>query len=112
MITGDELEARLKDDGNMLNGGYFDYWDFFHEARPGDKVDVLGLGEVEVLESVTYRDGDYQGNDSYENYIVVKVGDQIFRKTGYYNSWDGGAWDGAWHEVKKVEKTISVWEKA
>lgn len=113
-ITADNLDHILKQDGHQFVGRNYDYeyWDFMYEASPGMQVDLLGYGVVEVVDAIIGKDNAvYRGEDTYDNYIILKVGDRFFKKTGYYSSWDGGGMDGPWFEVEKIEKTIYVWEK-
>jgi hypothetical protein len=42
--------------------------------------------------------------------IFTVGGDRFFQKTGYYDSWAGGAWDGALIEVRPREKMITVYD--
>jgi hypothetical protein len=61
---------------------------------------------VERLDGVPGREGG--GEDIW---VVIKVGDQLFRKDGYYGSGYGEDWDGGEPtEVRPVEKTVTVYE--
>ena len=50
-----------------------------------------------------------------EMYLVLKTTDgesvQYFRKDGYYASFDGSNWDGAFYEVTPTQKTITVYPR-
>lgn len=40
-------------------------------------------------------------------YVVIQIGDQYFRKDGYYQSYEGSTWDGEFYECfpKEVTRT-------
>ena len=68
---------------------------------PDHKIEVPGLGPVAFVDGYTGAEGG--GEDVW---MVFKVGDQYFRTTGYYLSYDGTTWDGATEEVEPFEKTV------
>ncbi|QIN94157.1 hypothetical protein PP459_gp076 [Streptomyces phage Wakanda] len=74
-----------------LDGGYSEYDSPF--------------GRVKWVETDTDYDEGRQLNA-----LVFTVGDRFFRKHGYYDSWEGGAWDGGLEEVRPREKMITVYE--
>jgi len=41
--------------------------------------------------------------------VVFRIGDQLFRKVGYYNSWDSNDWDTGYglDEVEPYEVTVT-----
>ena len=87
-------------------------WNLDPERSYGDPVDPYvtidgETYEVEVLDADTGHEGHGESI-----YCVVKVGDEVFRKTGYYASHHGDEWDGQFKKVRGVEKTITVWENA
>lgn len=59
------------------------------------------IGEVSFVDGYTGSEGG--GEDVW---MVFKVGDQYFRTTGYYASYDGTTWDGGTEEVEPFEKTV------
>lgn len=63
---------------------------------------------VEVSE-VAQEGGMDEGSSIW---FVVRIGDQLFRKDGYYASHYGTDWDGAFYEVKAAQKTVTVYEAA
>jgi len=80
-----------------------------------------GWGEIKyedkgtlVIDGVTvpFVTADEFGGEGHgdEAWVVIKVGNQLFRKEGYYASHYGYDWDGDVQEVKPVEKTITVYE--
>lgn len=109
LFKSDEIYAEINGQGYEWDQDLLsDYW--HEDPQKGDII--VGNGLPAVIEEVAlWKDGTYLGNDSYENYVVVKVGNQYFRKEGYYSSWDGGSLDGPWFEVEKVAKTVYEWEK-
>lgn len=65
-------------------------------------TDVL----IEFVDGYSGEEGDF----SIDTFIVFRVGDQLFRKTGHYWSHHGEEWDGAFEEVELRPKTIEVYE--
>lgn len=61
------------------------------------------------VEVVATDDG---GEYGFETFVILRVGSQMFRKTGYYRSHYGNDWDGPFVEVVEAEKTITVYEAA
>lgn len=64
-------------------------------------------GQTYVPEYVADHGGMDRGSD---RWVVFKLGDQLFKKSGYYASHYGTDWDGELREVKPVQKTITVFE--
>ncbi len=67
-----------------------------------DKAELPSLGVVAT--GVDNYGGEGQGD---ELWVVFKVGDQLFEKDGYWQSWEGGTWDGDLFEVEPYEVTIT-----
>lgn len=71
-------------------------------------------GNRVVLNGVTYDIEEVDstgGMDEGSNATVtLKIGDQYFRKSGYYASHYGYDWDGDFEEVHPVQKSITVYE--
>ncbi|AXH49315.1 hypothetical protein HWB76_gp086 [Streptomyces phage Blueeyedbeauty] len=77
--------------------------EFYGEIRYAGKngMELNGLG---TAYSVDYEGG---GEGQGENmWVVFRIGDQLFRKYGYYSSWDGSDWDGDLEEVEPYEVTV------
>lgn len=72
-----------------------------------DATEVTLRGEKVPVTNVESFGGEGQGDDKW---FVVKIGDQLFRKSGYYASHYGTDWDGAFEEVHPVEKVVTVYE--
>lgn len=64
-------------------------------------------GEQVPVEFVANFGGEGQGDDLW---IVFKVGDQLFRKDGYYASYGESDYDGDLREVRAVVKAVTVYE--
>lgn len=71
----------------------------------GDGV-TLNIDGEEVLLTVVEADTGGEGHGEYV-FVVIKVGDQYFRKEGYYASHYGTDWDGSFAEIEPFEKTVT-----
>lgn len=79
-------------------------WD---ELSYGESYNIPGLGSVQYVASKSPAEGG--GEDIW---VVFQVGDQLFKKYGYYMSYDEADWDGGLLEVKPVERQVTFYEKA
>jgi len=97
-LTVAQVEAAIEEDEDL----YWEEleWEFRNKGLTIDGVEY----PAQVL------DENPRGEWDYGTYIVFSVGDQIFRKTGHFQSHYGNDWDGPLQEVRKAEKTIEVWE--
>lgn len=73
-------------------------------------VAIPGIGQAVLVED----HGGSEGSGE-ERWFVFEVTDpegnkRIFRRDGYYASFDGSYFDGPTEEVKPVEKLVTVWE--
>lgn len=75
--------------------------DFFNEVGSSG-WNVPGLGNVIGVD----REGGYEGGGEYMS-VVFKVGDQLFRMTGSYNSWNASEWDGDLEEVESYQELVT-----
>jgi hypothetical protein len=84
-----------------------DYSDFYWDDLNGGyrSYDNTPFGKIEWVETDSEYDEGRQ-----DLAMVFKVGDRFFRKHGYYDSWAGGAWDGALEEVRPREKMMTVYD--
>lgn len=57
---------------------------------------------VEVVAEYTGSEGDWDR----DTFVVFKVGDQLFKKTGHYMSHYGNDWEGPLVEVEPYEHTV------
>lgn len=85
-------------------------WD---SLRWGDDAIVYPVNEpldAQYVDFVPRRsfDGEYS-QDERECYVIFKVGDKTYKKTGYQSSYDDAiVWSGPVVEAKP--KTVTVWE--
>lgn len=97
-FTVQELEDWLNDEEG--ESGF--YWDDLNNGW--QSYDNTPFGKIEWVETDSFYD------EVNHLKLVFKVGDRFFRKHGYYDSWDGGAWDGTLEEVRPREQMITVYE--
>ena len=76
---------------DQLSGTYY--------TATGDEV------QVKVVDSNFHEEGNWHT----DLYVVLSVGDQFFKKSGYYQSHDGTYWDGAVVEVEPEEVSVTKW---
>jgi hypothetical protein len=73
----------------------------------GIKVELPEFGEVTLVDSKPGHEGG--GEDIW---VVFLIGDQLFKLTGWYGSWDGSNWEeGEVFEVVAEEKIVVVYNK-
>lgn len=97
-LTADEVKALVSDNYDDETA----FYDTIEWSSEG-----LYLGDY-IAKGVESHGGEGQG-DRYEN--IFQIGDQFFRATGYYSSWDGVNWDDVEvEEVAEVEKLVKVWD--
>ena len=89
-------------------GTYTAEWDWNEVDYQDEKYNVLILRGEKVPFEVTESDTGGEGHGEYV-FIVIKVGDQLFRKEGYYASHYGTDWDGDFEEVETYEKTVTAY---
>ena len=98
--TAEEVDTVLRDE---------DGWaDFDGIEQPGYKQSYPLRGEAVEFE---LQDGKYSAEgDGEDIWLVVRAGDQYFKKAGWYASHDGAYWDGDCSEVKPVQRMTVFWE--
>lgn len=108
------LEPHLEDGWAELEGflkgteAWYSPWsDTHHEAIP-PVTHIEVRGEQVPVEFVASDTGGEGHGESV--WVVVKIGDQLFRKPGYYASHYGTDWDGTLEEVQVVERTVTFYE--
>jgi len=99
----DAFEADFEDEDNGQN----ESWGNVSYGDGSGKIKIDGT-EV-AYELVTRFGGEGQGD---ETWFVLKIGDQLFRMDGYYESDYGTDWDGDLYEVKSVVKEVTFYERA
>lgn len=67
----------------------FDYENEFYDNLDNEGYDLPLLG---VRAYAVSREGGHEGDGDYMD-VVFKVGNQLFRKQGFHNSWDSNEWD-------------------
>lgn len=83
------------------------WWELAYEDHVTDHLVIHGeVYPLSVEDSKVGHEGDWETS----TYVVINVGDQYFRKTGYYASHHGGEWDGDLTEVAVAWKNVQVWE--
>lgn len=85
---------------------YTDLWHDLWAPYDKDRTKETPFGVIEYV--AHFEDGYDEGQVARS--VVFKIGDRHFRKSGYYDSWEGGAWDGELEEVRPREKMITVYE--
>ena len=97
--------------------GYFDYygdpddfgwnWKLYELEQNAVAIDDYS---VDIADKNDHVEGNYQTS----LYIVFHVdgpgGEKWFKKTGFYQSYEGAYWDGPMVEVFPQTKTITVWD--
>lgn len=95
----EELVSKYEEDhGDELDGNVYE------SIKWGSDIEVPGLGKLELVEDFG---GEGQGDDYW---VVFKVGDQFFKKNGWYASYDGGELDGDLYEVVPVQVSRTEYE--
>lgn len=92
------------------SGWYF--WKYEADQVVGHEVP--GVGRVRVIEAV--GGGEGSGEEMYLIFSVVPEGGyawktRFFRKDGYYASFDGSNWDGAFYEVEPTKHTVTIYQE-
>lgn len=77
------------------------------EDKGAENTIILRGESIKVETVADDRGGEGHGEDIW---FVIRVGDQLFEKTGYYMSHEGSDWDGDFTEVHPVEKLVTVYE--
>lgn len=104
--TADEVAAAV-DAHDSLD--WHDMGDAGYGASPGPWAVIL-RGSPEV---VTREGGQAPAEGGGEDVsVVIGIGTQFFRKTGWYASHNGTDWDSSLTEVRPEEKTVTTWVSA
>ena len=97
--------------GHRKGDKYTVEMDEWHSWRDlSDPIVVPGLGTVSAVDSF----GGGEGSGEY-TWFVLRITPEdgepfLVRKEGYYASYDGTTWDGAFEFVEPREKTITFYE--
>lgn len=114
-FTAAELEALIDDDEtNGVDGLFFDGQD---EPMSPDEWSEVAWGSGGRLhingEDYTWKPVKDIGGEGQGDYAAVIFavdgpdGRRLFRKEGYYSSYEGTDWDGNFAEVEAFERTIT-----
>ncbi|QAU06538.1 hypothetical protein SEA_WILLIAMBOONE_17 [Gordonia phage WilliamBoone] len=70
-------------------------------------VPLQGIGHAALVDA---HGGEGQGDDYWFVFSITDDAgnERLFRRNGWYQSYEGGTYDGPTEEVKAVEKTITV----
>ncbi len=85
------------------------YEEWWGALEYNDTVELDLCNETVELAKVEAKFGE-EGDWNTSTFVIVRIGDQLFRKHGHYASHDGEYWEGALEEVEPVEKAITVYE--
>lgn len=100
--TAEEISAAIED-------GEVGAWDDLVDCPdPGFVTTITLRGEETEVEYVGGKQSREGGGDDID--AVIRVGDQYFKKTGWYASHDGAYWDGPLTEVRRVERMTVFYE--
>jgi hypothetical protein len=82
-----------------------DFVETLEYSKQGETV-PLSVGDAVEVDAKWGKEG---GGDKI--WVVFRIGDQLFRKEGYYSSYNGDEWEeGDITEVKQIPKTVFVYE--
>jgi hypothetical protein len=97
--TFGEVKAALK----------FVDWTALSEVDDGFKTAVVINDKPVLVEKMASKAGEYDYGDS-DIFVVIKVGEQFFKQSGWYYSHSGSNWNDGLTEVRATEKTVTVYE--
>lgn len=110
MLTAAQVEQAVNEERVRIDEDFVGGGEFWSELKYGSGDYVLVIDDVEY--PAVYVES-YGGMDKGSDiWVVFKLGEQLFKKSGFYASHYGTDWDGPLIEVKPVEKVITVFEKA
>lgn len=69
---------------------------------------VLLLDQPVAVKKVA---SEYNDAENLPVYVVIQIGEQLFKKNGSYESHYGTRWNAPLVEVKAVERTVTLYEK-
>jgi hypothetical protein len=93
--------SNWEEENGLRNNLFMELW---YEDAPEELPTLDGIGKVEFVDS-------WGGEgDGAEIFVVIKVGDRYFQRTGYYSSWGESRMDGKLEEVKPVQVMRTEYE--
>lgn len=96
----------------LNNWSGYDVWGSFDWHAKQNNHEVTIDGTTYPVEFVEFGPDHADYDSSSALYVVFKVGDETFRKWGYYQSHYGSEWDGDIEAVKPREVTKTEWVSA
>jgi hypothetical protein len=88
---------------------YLYFWEDSPQEVLNKRLDLPGIGSLQLLE--IHGGGEGDGGDYHLIVRVVGVdGARVFKRCGWYASYDGGYLDGPTIEGKQVVKAVTVFE--
>ena len=84
-------------------------WDSMIKKDNGAKAAAVLIKDEAV--AVTKVASEWDDNEYAPVYIVIQVGDQLYRKDGHYESHYGTEWTGVLYEVKAIERMVTMYER-
>lgn len=116
-FTASELESIIEDDSDNVDGLYYVYSDGREDRLSySDAWSEIGWGggvirlNGQEYSWKAYKDVGGEGQGDYAAVIFsveTPEGRRLFRKEGFYSSYDGTDWDGSFSEVEEYEKTVT-----
>lgn len=83
--------------------GFDGGWDeFTWQIEKGLEIPGIGLAKF-----VADHGGMDEGSD---RWVVFEVNGQLYKKSGFYSSYEGTDWDSDLQEVKAVERPVTFYE--
>lgn len=102
------LDARFE--GEIEDESCLESWDELAWAVKDEKGETLTVNGEKYPLTVVEEDTGGEGHGEYV-FVVIRVGDQLFRKEGYYASHYGTDWDGTFEEVEAFQKKVTDYRK-
>jgi hypothetical protein len=103
-LTTVEVENAIEDYNEEAAEISSDFVEVLEYCKQGEIV-PLTVGDATVVDAQWGKEG---GGDKI--WVVFQIGNQLFRKEGYYSSYNGDEWDEDITEVKAIPKTVFVYE--
>lgn len=103
-FTVKELESALTQWEEQIGENRNLFMDMWYEENMEGLPNLEGIGQLEFVDS-----GGGEG-DGAEIWVVIKIGNRYFRKTGYYSSWGSDEMDGDLEEVKPKQVEVTQYE--
>lgn len=116
MLKAKDVESALEDrfSGENEDEECLESWDeldwMLNSRYSRDVNKTLTVNGQTYDLSIVESDTGGEGHGEYV-YVIIKVGEQLFKKEGAYFSHYGTDWDGPFVEVEPVEKTVTVYER-